>query len=95
MRLVLNMANTANRGFLRASIEETQYLINTPQPEVRDDKKQSVELPGNVLVKAGIERHVAMLHQSHTPRCLLCQNITPNNSQTCRRYNGTGAPPPN
>ena len=36
MRLALNMAKMAKGGFLGATIEQTQYLIKTPRPEVRE-----------------------------------------------------------
>jgi len=34
MRLALNMAKMANGGFLRAAIEEKQFLIKKPRAEV-------------------------------------------------------------
>jgi len=34
MRLALNMAKIAKRGFSRATIEETQHLIKKPRAEV-------------------------------------------------------------
>jgi hypothetical protein len=95
MRLALNMANMAKDGFLRAAVEETQYLINKPRAEVREEKKRGVEFPGHNKVKAAIARHQAMLRQNQTPGCLPCQNGTAKNPQTCWRRQGTGAPPPN
>ena len=37
MRLALNMAKMAKGGFLRTTIEETQFLIKKPCTEVRED----------------------------------------------------------
>jgi len=95
MRPALNMAKMAKGWFLRAAIEETQYLINKPRTEVREEKKQDVEFAGHKKVKAAIERHPAMLHQNHMPGCLLCPNGTGKNPQTRSRCKATGAPLPN
>jgi len=50
MRLALNMAGMAKGWFSRTTIAETQYLINKPQAEVRDEKKRGVEFPGHKKV---------------------------------------------
>jgi len=55
MRLALNMAKMAKEGISHASIEETKYLINKPRAEVRQEKKQGVECPGDIEVKAVIQ----------------------------------------
>jgi hypothetical protein len=36
MRLAMNMAKTANEGFLGAAIEETKYLIKKPRTMLQD-----------------------------------------------------------
>jgi hypothetical protein len=95
MRLALNMAKTANRGFLHTAIEETQCLIKKPHAEIQGQKKHAVEFPGHKKVKAVMERHPAMLCQDHTPGCLPCQNGTANILQKHWTYKGTGAAPPN
>jgi len=93
--LALNMAKMVKGGFLRAAIEETQYLIKKPRAEVQEEKKWGVEFPGHNKVKAAIERHPAMLRQNQTPGSLACPNGTANNPQTRWRRKGTGAPPAN
>jgi len=95
MHLAFNMAKMAKRGFSRAAIEKTQYLFKKPHAEVREEKKWGVEFSGHKNVRAVIERHPAMVRQSHTPGCLPCHNGTANNRQTSWRHKGTGAPPPN
>jgi len=94
MRLALNMAKMAKKGFSRAAIEETKYLIKKPPAKVREEKKRGVESPGHKKVKAAIQRHPAMLRQNQTSGCLPCQNGTAKNPQTRWRRKGTGAPPP-
>jgi len=94
MRLALNMPKMAKEGFVRAQMEETEYLIMKPRPEVREEKERGVESPGHRIVKAVIDRHLAMGRQNHPARFLSCQNGTAKNTQTCWRRKGTGAPPP-
>jgi len=94
MRLALNMAKMPKLGFSRATIEETNYLIQKPGAEVWEEKKRGVEFPGHKKVKAAIQRHLAMLRQNQTSGCRPCQNGTGKNPQTCWRRKGTGTPPP-
>jgi hypothetical protein len=94
-RRALNMAKMAKVGFLRATVEETKYLIKNPHAKVRDEKKRGVEFPGHNDVKAAIARHQAMLGQNNTPGCLPCQHGTAKNPEMCWRQTGTGAPQPN
>jgi hypothetical protein len=94
MRLALNMAKMAKKGFLRATIEETKYLIKKPCAEVQEQKKRGVEFAGHNKVKAAIQRHPAMLRQNQTSGCLPCQNGTAKNPLTHWRHKETGAPPP-
>jgi hypothetical protein len=82
MGLALDMAKMAKGGFSHVTIEETQDLIKEPRTEVRKEKSRVVEYPGHNKVKAAIERYPAMLCQNEMPRCLACQNGTPNNPQT-------------
>jgi len=93
MHLALNMAKMAKGVFLRATIEETQFLIKKPRAEVREEKQQGVEFPGHKTVKAAMERHPAMLWENQTDGCLPCHNGTAKNPQTPWRRKGTGAPP--
>ena len=92
MLLALNMAKMAKEGFLWATLEEVQYLMKKPRAEVREEKKQGVELPGHNMVKTAIERHPAMLHQNHTAGCIPCQNGTAKNPPTHCRRKAIGAP---
>jgi hypothetical protein len=82
MRLVLNMAKMAKKGFSRATIEEMKYLIERPRAEVPGEMKQGVEFPVHKKVKAAIQRHPAMLRQTQTSGCLSCQNGTAKNLHT-------------
>ena len=50
MRLALNMAKMAKRGFLHSSRKETQHLIQKPHAEVWEEKKRGVEFPGDKKV---------------------------------------------
>jgi len=94
MRLALNMANMANRGFSHAATEETQQLIKKPRAKVREKKKRGVEFPGQNKMKVAIERHGAMVRQNQTDGCLPCQNGTAKNLETRWRSKCKGAPPP-
>jgi len=94
MCLALNMAKMATGGFSHATIEETQYLIKKPSAEVWEEKQRGVEFPRHRKVKAAIERHVAMLHQNQTDRCLRCQNGAARNMENGQRRRQTHAPPP-
>jgi len=76
MRLVFNMANMAQAGLSRTAMEEIQYLIKKPRTEVREEKKWGVEFPGDIKVKAVIERHSAIHSQNHPDGSLPCQNST-------------------
>jgi len=84
----------AKGGFSHAPMEETQSLTKIPGVEVQEEQKRCVEFPGPRKVKAVIERHPAMVGQNHPNRYLPCQNGTPKNSQTCWRWKGRVAPPP-
>jgi hypothetical protein len=46
------------------------------------------------MVKAAIERHLAIVYKYQTDSCLPCQNDTAKNLQTLCRRKGTGAHPP-
>jgi len=94
MGLALHMAKMAKGGFLRAAIEQTQFLLMKPSAEVREEKKRGVEFPGHKNVKAAMERHPAMLWENQTDSCLHYQNGTAQNPQTLWRMKGTGAHPP-
>jgi hypothetical protein len=93
MRVALHMAKMAKEGFLRATLEETKYLINTPRAKVREEKKRGVEFPRNKKVKAPIQEHPAMLHHNQTSGCFPCQNGTAKYPQTGWRCKGTAVPP--
>ena len=55
MRQALNMAKMAKGGFSRAAIEETQFLIEKPRVEVREEMKRGVGFPGDKNVQAAME----------------------------------------
>jgi len=95
MHLALNMAKMAKRGFSRTKIEETEYLLNKPHAQVREEKKRGVKFPGHKMVKGAIEWYLAMLRQNHTPGYLPCPNGTAKNQQICWICNGIGALPHN
>jgi len=94
MRLALNMAEMAKRGFSCTAIEETQFLITIARVEVREGMKWAIEIPGHENLKAAMERHPAMLGANQSDGCLPGQNGTARNPQTGWRHKGTGAPPP-
>jgi len=94
MHLALNMAKMAKGVFLRATIEETQFLITKPWVEVREEKQQGVEFPRQETVKAAMERHPAMLWENQMNGCLPWQDGTAENPLTRWRRQGTGALPP-
>jgi hypothetical protein len=76
MHLALNMAKMAKGGFSCTTTEETQQLIKIARAKVQEGMKQCVEFPGHNRVKAVIERHPTMVHETHTDRCLPCHNST-------------------
>jgi hypothetical protein len=82
MRLALNMAKMAKRGFSHAAIIETQQLIKKHRAEVCEEKKQGVEFPGHQKVNAEKERHPAMVYKNHMACCLPCQNGKAKNLRT-------------
>jgi len=92
IRLSLNMAKMAKVGFSRAAIEEMQFLIKKHWAKDQEQKQRGVEFPGHKNVKAAMERLPAMLRDNQKDGCLLCQNGTAQNPQTCWRCKGTGAP---
>jgi len=65
MHLALNMAKMTKGGFSCTVIEKMQYLVKKPCAEVREEKTPEVEFPGHIKVKAGIERHPAMVRDNH------------------------------
>ena len=52
IRLLMNMAKMAKSGFLRATIEETQYAIKKHRADVREVKMWGFEFPGHKKVLA-------------------------------------------
>ena len=51
MRPTLNIPKMAKAWFSHTRIGETQYLINTPNAEVREVKENGVELPGGKMCR--------------------------------------------
>jgi hypothetical protein len=92
MRLALNITQIAQGGFSQAAIDEMQYLIKKPQPEVREQERRGIEFPGHEMVTAVMERHLAMIHQNYMDGCLPCQHATARKLQTRGRHKRTGAP---
>jgi len=93
MRLALNMAKMANRGFSHATIEDREYQIKKHRAVDREEMRQGVEFPGCMDLKPAMERQPAMLRADQMDGCLPWQNGTAQNPQTCLRRKGTGAPP--
>jgi len=83
----------AKEGCLRAAIEQMQQLIKKPHSEVWEEKKRGVEFAGHNKVKAGIETHLAMVHDNQTDVYFPCQNNTAKNPQASGRRKVTGASP--
>jgi hypothetical protein len=94
MGLALNMTTMAKEGFLRATIEETKYLITNQPAGFRDEKQWVIECSGHKMVKAAIQRHLAMLCQNQMAGCLACPNGTSKNLPIYWRRKGTGSAPP-
>jgi len=94
MRFSLNMPKMAKEGFLRATVEETQFLIKTPQWKVKEEMKLGVGYSGHNTVKAAMERQPATLWENQIDSCYPCQNGTAGDPQTCWRHKGMGAPAP-
>jgi len=92
MLLALNMAKMAKGGFSRAAMKYTQQIIKKPGAKVGEEKKQGVEFPGQMKVKASMERHPAMVYKDHTASCLPCRNDPAKNPQTRWRRKEMGAP---
>jgi len=55
MRLVLNLANMAIRGYSRAGIEEIQQLFMKHHTKVWEEKQRGVVFPEHNTLKAAIE----------------------------------------
>jgi len=94
MCMALNKAKMARGGFLRAAMEDTQFLIKIPWVEVLLEKKRVVEIGGPKNGKAAMEIHPAMLRENQADGWLPCQDGTAQNPQTRWRGEGTGAPAP-
>jgi len=94
VRLALNIAKMSTRGLSRATIEETQQLIETPCAKVREEKKRGVESPVHQRVNAAMERHPAMVHKNFMAGVLPCQHGTATNQVSRWRRIETAAPPP-
>jgi len=91
IRLALNMPKMAKAGFLCTAMAEMEYWMMKCCTEVREERMRGVEFPGHRIVKAMIERHLAMVHQNQMDGCLPCQNGMAKNMQTRWRSKGTGA----
>jgi len=81
-------------GFSPAAIEETQQLMKKPRAEVEDEKMRWVVSAGHYKVKAAMERHPAMVHETRNDGCLPCNTDTAKNPHTRWWRIGPGAPPP-
>jgi len=92
MHMALNMAIMAKGEFLRAAIEEMQYLIKKPWVKVPEEKKRVVEFPVHLKVNAAIDRHPALLCQNHINWFLPCKCDTRKNPEMPCRCKETDAP---
>ena len=70
-----------------------QYLLKKPRTKVQEERKWGVEFPGDRKVKAAMERHPAMVHESLTHGCLPYQYCVAKNLQTHWRRNGMDVTP--
>jgi len=70
MCLVMNMAEMAEQGLSHAGIDGPQQLITKPCAEVQEEKQCGIVFPGHNKVKAGIEKHLAMVRENQTDGCL-------------------------
>jgi len=93
MCLAVNMATLAKGRVSGAALQETEELIKNPVAEVREEKKQGVEVPAHKNVQAAIERHLALDYKYHTASYHPCQNGAAQNLQTRWRRKRTTAPP--
>jgi len=94
MHLTSHMAQMAKAWFVHTATEEMQFKIKKDHTKVREEKLQGVNLPGHRNVKAGIERHPAMVCEYQTYGCLPSQNGQAQNPQTGWTHKGTGTPAP-
>jgi hypothetical protein len=94
MHLASNMAKMGKGGFPRAAIEDTQNLIKTPRAKDQRKRKRGVVFPGHNKLKAAIERHLELVHETQMDGCLPRQHGSAKHPQSCRRRKGTDAPPP-
>jgi len=85
MRLAVIMAKMAKAVFSHATTEGMQYLIKKPRAEVQEVRNLGVDFPGHRKVNAPIERHLAMVCESHTDGCRAGQNGAAQNLRTCWR----------
>jgi hypothetical protein len=69
----------STEGLLRAPIEDKKQILKKLGTEVREEKKQGVEFPGNNKVNTAIETQQEMVYKIQTPGCLPCQNGTVKN----------------
>jgi hypothetical protein len=93
MSLALSMARMSKAGSVRATIEETQQLVNTPCADVQEAKMRGDVFPWHNKVKAAMESHLAIVCGNQTEGCLPCQNGTLQNPQICWRHKAMSAPP--
>ena len=81
----------AKAGFSRTTMAEMEYWMMKCCTEVREERMRGVEFPGHRIVKAMIERHLAMVHQNQMDGCLPCQNGMAKYTQTRWRSKKMGA----
>jgi len=72
MRLALNMAKMAKRGFSCTARQEAHFLNKEPCAEVREEKMRGVEFHGYMEVQAAMESDRATLRENQSDCCLPC-----------------------
>jgi hypothetical protein len=75
MRLALHIAKIAKEEFLCPAIEDTQQPMKQPHTEIQEEMKRGVQFPGHKMVKAAIERHLAMVYKIKQPAALHAEMV--------------------
>lgn len=76
------MAKMATGEFSQAAIEETSYMIKNTLAKIQTENNRGVEFPGHRQMQAELDRHLAIVRENQTARCLPCQHGTTKNLHT-------------
>jgi hypothetical protein len=61
----------AKEGFSPTTMEKTKFLLEKPRAEIREEKKQGVEIPGNKKGNGAIQRHCQCFVNTIWPHAFL------------------------